>query len=226
MRKRCFTPCFSVLLLCAIYYCLSAGAAVYHVSNYRWFSQWGINEHIRWGELTQWSHCRADGWTTASENCLKRFWGAWNGLSKYRIDPDPGFFAPVVDWGVGPTGDPTHVAWAYTAYNPNGLTYIDQYGRTVKEPPTVWVVFDEGKRWRDEYGNLQPAVRNYQGNPTYFRIDFVTVHEAGHVYGCNGHSSYTTNVMHRNYPHNYGVISQDDRDTIRDLYNVRLFRKL
>ncbi|MGQ9524416.1 MAG: matrixin family metalloprotease [Armatimonadota bacterium] len=210
------SPCLTLLQA-------PATTAVYLTAARRWFSSSGINDPIQQGDILQYSHCQSDGWTSASDACVRRHFDDWNGVSEYYITDGTNQLISHVDWGVGNVGDPEYLTFAYTVTNTNGATYTDQQGRQVVEIISAYVVFDESRRWRDEYDNLQPAVRNYNGDPSYYRIDYVTVHEAGHIWGCTGHSSSTGDVMYGSYPHNYGSLSQNDIDTIRDLYNVRQF---
>lgn len=198
-----------------------APTAVYLTSTRRWFSSAGTNEPIQQNDILQYSHCQTDGWSSASDACVRRHFDDWNGVSEYYITDGTNQQVSHVDWGVGDVGNSSYLAVTY--HYSNGATYTDQQGRQVLESISAWVVFDQTRRWRDEYGNLQEAVRNYNGDPTYYRIDYTTVHEAGHVWGCTGHSSSSGDVMYSTYPFNYGSLSQNDIDTIRDLYNVRQF---
>ncbi|MGC8834290.1 MAG: matrixin family metalloprotease [Armatimonadota bacterium] len=217
--------CLAALVLLASIASKATNASVYFVATRRWFSSRGTNEPLQVNDVIQYSHCASDGWSSASDACVRRYYGAWNGVSEYYITDGTNSYVAHVDWGVGNTYDPYRGTYAVAimCYNSNGSLYTDEQGRTVYELLSAYVVFDEGRRWRDEYGNLQPPVRNDHGDPVYYRIDYVTVHEAGHIWGCSGHSSNSGDVMCEYYPHNYGSRSQNDVDTIRDLYNVRQF---
>ena len=223
--KSKILACLVALVFLASIAAETTTASVYFTATRRWFSSQGTNEPLQTNDVIQYSHCSSDGWNSTSDACVRRHFGAWNGVSEYYITDGTNGSVAHVDWGVGNTYDPYRQAYAvaFTFHNPEGSTYTDDQGCTVRELLSAYVIFDEGRRWQDEYGNFQPPVRNYHGDPVYYRIDYVTVHEAGHIWGCGGHSSNFGDVMYEYYPHNYGSKSQNDIDTIRDLYNVRQF---
>ncbi|HEY3283163.1 MAG TPA: hypothetical protein VGN26_12890 [Armatimonadota bacterium] len=63
-----------------------ASAVVWFHPFYRWFTQGaGYPNGPLELDVVQWSHVAQDGWTSTSDACVRRNWGAWNGYCDYCI---------------------------------------------------------------------------------------------------------------------------------------------
>jgi hypothetical protein len=199
------------------------------------------NDAFRPCDLSQWAHTDWDGWISQANQSVYNNFGVWNGYSSYLISTDIECNGAQVEWGVGDTISQNPFALAITDnVSYSGLYYgdppwYDQNNRPMWYMAGPVVMFDDTRQWYDGTGWIQIELRTMRTEGTGpFRLDWVTRHEAGHVWGLggtvyhdkpDGHSLNSGDIMYGDYDtatHN-GNLSQNDIDTIVWNYNTRIF---
>ena len=192
-------------------------------------------------------------WSLAAHNCVVANAGAWNSLSNYRITTFDARASPSpfdqLNWSVGDTfaysgGDPFAIAIAVQNTDWGGsMSSIP--GGGAETLVSAAVTFDEGRVFVCAAGaagtpgtqtgeTQQPVaekakVKGWDHRP--YRLDRVTKHEAGHVWGFpEAPNGFPNSIMWRDYPALpaspaaiTAALTADDRDTVFFNYNTRRF---